>query len=148
MAQCTWVSEQKRLQLSAEEEREVTTMYFSVYGHPLEMVTSFKYLGRVISSTENDWMKIVRNLARAKTVWSRMSRILSRMGAPPWVSGLLFKAVIQAVLLFGAETWVVTPIMGKALVGRSDPVGETADRKYPAEDNGRYMEIHLVFGRN
>ena len=28
-----------------------------------------------------------------------------------------FKSVVQAVLLFGAETWVVTPRMGKALGG-------------------------------
>ena len=79
------------------------------------MVTSFKYLGWVISETDNDWTAVVRKLAQAKTVWSRMSRILSSEGATPWVFGLFFKAVIQAVLLFGAETWVVTPRMGKSL---------------------------------
>ena len=46
-----------------------------------------------------------------------MSRILSREGAAPQVSGFFFKAVVQAVLLFGAETWVVTPCMGKAVGG-------------------------------
>ena len=35
----------------------------------------------------------------------------------PQVSGFFFKAVIQAVLLFRAETLVVTPRMGKALGG-------------------------------
>ena len=82
------------------------------------MVTYFKYLGRVISETDDDWPVVVRKLARAKTVWSRMSRILSREGATPWVSGFFFKAVIQEVLIFGSETWVVTsPRMGKALSG-------------------------------
>ena len=33
------------------------------------------------------------------------------------MSGLFFKAVIQVVLIFGPETWVVTPCMGKALGG-------------------------------
>ena len=42
------------------------------------MVTSLKYLGRVISATDDDWPEVVRNLARVKTVWRRMSRILSR----------------------------------------------------------------------
>ena len=56
MAQFTWVAEQKRRKLAAEEEREITTRDFSAYGHPLEMVTSFKYLGRLISPTDNDWM--------------------------------------------------------------------------------------------
>ena len=54
---------------------------------------------------------MVRNLSQAKTVWRRMSHILSREGVKPRVKGLFFKAVIQVVLLFGAETWVVTPRM-------------------------------------
>ena len=47
-AQCTRGAEQKIQKLATEEEREVATRYFSTYGLPLEMVTSFKYLGRVI----------------------------------------------------------------------------------------------------
>ena len=46
-----------------------------------------------------------------------MTRILSREGAALWVSGFYFKAVAQAVLLFGSETWVVTPHMSKDLGG-------------------------------
>ena len=60
---------------------------------------------------------VVRNLARAKTVWRRMLYILSREGATPQVSGFFLKAVIQAVLFFGAETWVVTPCVGKYMRG-------------------------------
>ena len=44
-------------------------------------------------------------------------RILSREGAAPRVFGFFFKATVQAVLLFGSETWVVTPRMGKSLGG-------------------------------
>ena len=36
-------------------------------------------------------------------------------GASPRVSGMFFKAVVQAVLLFGSEKWVMTPHMGQAL---------------------------------
>ena len=32
---------------------------FSSYGRPLEMVTSFKYLGRVISEADDDWTAVV-----------------------------------------------------------------------------------------
>ena len=52
---------------------------------------------------------MVRNLVWVKTVWRRMSYILSREGATPWVYVFFFKDMIQAVLLFRAETWVVTP---------------------------------------
>ena len=44
-----------------------------------------------------------------------MLRILIREGAALRVSGLFFKAVVQAVLLFIFGTWVVTPCMGKVL---------------------------------
>ena len=52
---------------------------------------------------------------KARMVWQRMSRILSREGVRPWVSVFFFKAVVQSMLLFGAETWVATPHMGWAL---------------------------------
>ena len=116
-AQCTRGAEQNRWRLAAEEEREVTVRAFRAYGIPLEMVTSFKYLGRVISAADDDWTAVAKNLARARKVLSRMSRILTREGAAPRVSGLFFKAVVQAVLLSGSETWVLTACMGKDLGG-------------------------------
>ena len=60
---------------------------------------------------------MVRNLYRARSVWKRMTQILSREGAAPRVSGFFSKAVLQVVMIFGSETWVVTPRMGKALGG-------------------------------
>ena len=54
-------------------------------------------------------------MAQAKKVWRRMLHILSRERATPRVYGFFFKAVIQAVLLFGADTWVVNPCMGAEL---------------------------------
>ena len=51
-----------------------------------------------------------------------MPHIISREGAAPRVSGLFYKAVVQSIMLFGAETWVVTPRMGKALGGVQNQV--------------------------
>ena len=42
-----------------------------------------------------------------------MSRILGREGTNMQVSGTLFKAVVQSVLLFRSKTWVTTPCMGR-----------------------------------
>ena len=75
-----------------------------------------------------------------------MLRILSREGAAPRVSSFFFEAVIQAVLLFGADTCVVTPRMGKALGGGSDPGDEMADGTSPTKDNGHEVDIHLGGG--
>ena len=81
------------------------------------MVTSFKYLWRVILATDDHWPAVVITVARAKMAWRRMSRIFSREVATPCVSEFFFKAMIQAVMLFGAETWVIIPRMGTALGG-------------------------------
>ena len=116
-SQCTRGAERKRRRLAAEEEKEVTTRVFSAYGRPPEMVNSFKYLGQVISAADVNWPAVVKNLAQERKVWIRMSHILRREGAAPRVSIYIFKAVVQAVLIFGSETWVVTPHMVKALGG-------------------------------
>ena len=98
------------------------------------MVTYFQYLGRVNSAADNDWPAVVRKLSLARAVWNRMTRILSREGAALRVSGLFFKAVVQAVLLFGLETWVVTPPHRKGPGGVSGPGGETADGAAPVAE--------------
>ena len=77
-AQCTQGADRRRQRLVAKKEREVTVRAFSAYGRPLEMVNSFKYRGRVILAMDNNWTVVVRNLAWGKTVWRRISRILSR----------------------------------------------------------------------
>ena len=46
---------------------------------------------------------------------ARLSIILGMEGDIPRVSGVFFKAVVQAVLLFSAEKWVMTPQMGQDL---------------------------------
>ena len=93
----------------AYEARAVISRAFSTYDLPLEMVPSFKYLGRVRSAADEDCPTVIHNLNNMRTVWRRMSRIPSREGERPRVSGFFFKAVVQSVLLLGAERWVVTP---------------------------------------
>ena len=55
------------------------------------------------------------DLQRARKSWGLLLQILSREGAGPKVLGHFFKSVTQAVFLFGAETWVLTPRVESAL---------------------------------
>ena len=96
--------------MAAEEVRSVTSREFSDYGSPLEMVIYFRYLGRVMSVADDDWMAVVRNMAKVQVLLRRMTRILINEGTRLQVSRFFFKAIIKLVLLFGAETWVVTPV--------------------------------------
>ena len=81
-------------------------MAFEAYGTQLEAVTSFKYLGRILTTGDDDCPAVAGNLGKARKSWGRLKRILRREGADKRVSGNVFKALVQQVLLFGAETWV------------------------------------------
>ena len=63
----------------------------------------------------DDWLAVILNLTKARAVWRIMLRILIREESRPRVSRFFFKAVVQSVFLFGAETWVVAQRMGRFL---------------------------------
>ena len=64
---------------------------------------------------DDDWQEVAGNLVKARKSWGRLSRILSREVSDTRVSGNFSKAVVQAVLLFGEETWVMAPRIERAL---------------------------------
>ena len=69
-----------------------------------------------MTAGDDDWPVVVGNLRKARKSWGGLSRILSREGDNPKMSGDFFKAVIQVVLLSGVDTWVLTPRMYRPLV--------------------------------
>jgi len=100
-----------------EEARLAREQVFTIYGEPLQSVIVFKYLGRPLSSTDDDWPALYRNLSRARKRWGQVRRVLTRDGATPKISGMFYKAIVQSVLLYGCETWTITPRMLTALRG-------------------------------
>ena len=81
--------------LAEEEEREIASWSFRIYGHPLEMSTSVRYPGIVISTVDDDWTAVIRNLAKAWPMWRRVTSILIRERARPRVSGFFFNTVVN-----------------------------------------------------
>ena len=63
----------------------------------------------------NFGQEVVWNLRKAQKSRERMEEILGREVASPRLLGMFFKAAVQAIFLFGSETWVLTPRMGQAL---------------------------------
>ena len=80
-------------------------------------VYSFKYLGRILHQEENDWLAVLRNIQRARQVWGWLGKLLRQEGADPILSAKFYRAVVQAVLLFGADTSVLSAAMLKNLEG-------------------------------
>ena len=58
--------------------RASTERAFQVYGIPLNLVTSFKYLGWIITESDGDWTEVVGNLQKARKSWAQLLRILGR----------------------------------------------------------------------
>ena len=56
-------------------------------------------------------------LRKAQGVWGRLSRVMRAENASPRVCGLFYKATVQAVLLFGSETWCLSPANLRLLEG-------------------------------
>ena len=97
------------------ELRDSTERAFGACGKPIETVTNFKYLRRVMMAGDDDWQAVVGNLVKARNIWGRLAGILSREGADKRFSKNFFKGVEQQVLLFRAETWVLTPWIEQAV---------------------------------
>lgn len=103
--------------LQAEQVRAATrarTQRFTIDGEELKSVETFKYLGRIVSSTDNDWPALQRNLTKARQRWGMISRVLRRHGANARISGKFYKAAVLTILLYSSETWVWTKRMWKA----------------------------------
>ena len=82
-------------------------------------------------------------MLKARVSWGRLARVLGREGADPKVSRSFYTAVTQQVLLFGAESWVLTKKMESALdvfqgrvarqlTGRQPHLGRDGEWFYPS----------------
>ena len=90
---------------------------FSEYGTPLKEFNLLKYLVRTLSSSNDYWPEVEQNLRRARVNWVQLVNILGREVADRRTAGIFYVAVVQEVLLFGSDMWVMTPRLEKALGG-------------------------------
>ena len=102
---------------------------FKAYGEPIHNVLVFRYLRRVLKAGDDDWLAVLGKLGKAQKSWGRLSRVMGWEGADPKVSGNFYEAVAQDVILFGAETWVLTQRMEKALDRFQSRVASRLTRK-------------------
>ncbi len=82
---------------------------FLVHGDVLEQVEVFKYLGRLLAQDDNDIQAIRAQMQKARATWARVGQVLRSKNASPCIPAKFYKAVVQAVLLYGSETWILSP---------------------------------------
>ncbi len=92
---------------------------FAAYRDDLERVEVFKYLERLLTYDDNDSQAMQSNLMKARKSWAQVSCVLRAENASPKVSGVFYKEIVQAVLLFGIEMWKLSPLSLKKPKGIS-----------------------------
>ena len=84
-AQCGKGAERKQRQLAETETRENLERAFSAYGQPMEAVTEFRYLGRLLTATNDDWPAVAGNINKARRRRGWLTWVLGQEGADPKV---------------------------------------------------------------
>jgi hypothetical protein len=141
-----WTAIRKKRADDKVNKKAVRETAFNVQGMPIENVTEFKYLGRVVNNKDDDRPTVMENLKKARMKWGRISRILSKDGANPKAMASFYKAIVQSVLLYGSESWVLTLAMEKQLqsfhrrcarymTGQNIRQNEDGSWTYPSSEN-------------
>ena len=68
----------------------------------------FKYRGRLLAQDDDDIQAIRLQLRKARGTWARVGQVLQAENVSPRIAAKLYKTVVQAVLLYGSETWVLS----------------------------------------
>ncbi len=107
----------KECQVGVERRKQRETAIFSalalcqqftVHRNVLERVKVFKYLGRMMAQDDNDIQAIRAQLRKAHATWARVGQVLWSKNAPPPIATRFYQAIVQAILLYGSETWVIS----------------------------------------
>jgi prophage DNA circulation protein len=70
----------------------------------------------MVTENDDDWCAVNHNLKRAQMTWGRVRKILAReKKRNPKAASSIYKAVVQAVLLYGSEAWAMTAQMTNKL---------------------------------
>jgi hypothetical protein len=117
--QCTGLcqrgGERKCQHEAAVRSQRALERRFSANGEELERVEFFNYLGWLISHDDADNQAMQSNLRRACGCWARVSCVLRAENVTPKTCGMFYKATMQAVLLYGSETWILSSLSMKCL---------------------------------
>ena len=101
---CARQAATRRNYFQTKRQQEARAVEFTVAGEAIERVPEFRYLGRILTNNDDDNQAAARQLARAQQKWGRFSRVLTAESTSAKTRGYFYKAIVQAVLLYGSET--------------------------------------------
>ena len=71
----------------------------------------------MLTASDDVCLEVVGNLMKLQKWWARMLMILLQEVEDPRTPRKFYNTVVQATLLFGSETWVVSPWIWMTLGG-------------------------------
>ena len=87
-------------------QENLTVPPFYVGNHPLEDVSSFSYLGSILTPDNGMTEELNMRIGRAHGVFFKLTRRLwNQRGIQKVTKTRLFNAVVSSTLLYGAVTW-------------------------------------------
>jgi hypothetical protein len=81
---------------------------FMVRGDVLKRVKVFKYLGQMMAQDDSNNQALCAQLWKARTTLAWVSQVLRNKNTSLFVAAQFYQAVVQAILLYGSEMWVIS----------------------------------------
>ena len=105
---CKKISKRRENERKQDLQAEADKVEFFINGKKIERVHRFKYLGRWLCDNDDDTGCIMENIKKARQRWNNIANILKREGANAECMGKFYLVIVQSVLLYGADSWVIT----------------------------------------
>ena len=80
-------------------------------------VEPIRYMRRLLHRSVDVWLEVLNNSWKARQVWGILGKLLRREGADPFVLEMFYHEVVQAMFIFGAQTWGLTVEISQKLKG-------------------------------
>ncbi len=81
---------------------------FLVCDNVLEQVEVFKHLGCLLAQDDDDIQTICTQMQKAQATWAQVRQVLWSENASPFVAARFYQAIIQAILLYGSKSWIIS----------------------------------------
>ena len=92
--------------------------------NPLKATTTFPYLGRNFTYNNSNWKALYRILKKSQSRWRMLAKVMGKMGAPINARSMMYTAVVQAVLMYVSEIWLMVDAMMTVLEGFHHRIGK------------------------
>ena len=82
---------------------------------PLETTEYFPYLDLKVAFNNRDQEALYGNRRKASRRWVMVTKVITNTGSTVREWAMMYKEVIQKVLIYGSKSWVLTEAILKAL---------------------------------